>query len=230
MAREDRELLFPLMDRMADVAALITDGRAVDPDYIEEGIGLWARFVNELHDKRIRRLIAMIPPDAEYADATPGPRRRRGFARLRRRLERSPLLSEEYLGVRGEQARMAERLKELRTFLMMYRTGGFYGRQLLGSLLHSGAFSDRAWARYEEEFVLHRLTERLPFRADAGLGEEVLAASRWRNSFEGAVRAFLERPIPVAPTPPTPRAPPPRAPGARVPPTPSPVAPSRASG
>jgi len=202
MAREDRELLGPLLERMTQVAEMVTEGQPVEPGYILEGIRLWARFVDELHDRRIRRLIAMIPPNAEYAGVVPLAESRFRLPIFRRRGPAAdPSLVAEYLGVRGEQARMAERLRELETFVEMYRTGGFYARQLLGSLMRSGAFSDRAWAQYEEEFVRRRLKERLPPVADAGLTEEVAAQGRGRNALEGAVRAFLARPIPLQASP-----------------------------
>jgi len=220
MAREDRELLVPLLDRMTQVAELVTEGRPVDPEFIRSGIRLWARFVNELHDRRIRRLIEMIPPNAEFAGVEPlAESRFRLPMRRRRDAVPDPALVAEYLGVRGEQARMAERLRELETFVEMYRTGGFYARQLLGSLMRSGAFSDRAWVQYEEQFVERRLKERLPPRADAGLSEEVAAEGRGRTALEGAVRAFLAQPIPfqAAETPPATAPPPPEAPAHSTP-------------
>lgn len=223
MAREDRELLAPLLDRMTEISEHVAEGRPVDPDYIEVGLRLWSRFVDELHDRRMRRLLAMIPPNAEYAAPAPAPRARLRLPRLRPpTVTADPALTAELVGVRGEQARMSERMRELSTYLDRYRTGGFYARQLLGSLMRSGAFSDRAWVAYEEEFVLRRLKERLPPRADAGLGEDVAVAGRWRTSFETEVREFLARPVafasPTAPgrEPPSPPAPRPATPVRRA--------------
>jgi len=202
LRREDQQLLFPLMGRVNEVAEALGRGVAVDPDYIDEGVRLWNRYVTEVHLQRIERIygvfLATVRPAGPVA---PSASRRlganlRGGKKTEARVESS---LDKYNEIRGTQVRMTERIGVLKGLVAAYRTGEYYSAQMLSSLLRSGAFSDRAWAKYEEEFVLKHLAEHVAAAEEDRIRKEVLASDELRVRVESEVQQFLSRPIPTKP-------------------------------
>lgn len=198
LLREDQQLLFPLMTRMNEIAELLGQGEAVDPAYIDGGVRLWSRYVNEVHQQRIERLYGVFRDIIQL----PGParklERRRG---VHVRAEKAEAAQEEtgldkYNEIRGTQTRMAERIGVLKGLVDAYRRGEYYSPQMLASLLRSGAFSDRAWAKYEEEFVLKYLNEHVAPEEDLRLRKEIAASDELRRQVESEVAQFLAHPVP----------------------------------
>jgi hypothetical protein len=205
LKREDEEVLYPLMARINEMADALASGKQLDPEYIETGLKLWGRYVNEMHQGRLHRLAAIMqgaPTVAGHA----GPKAHHLGDRFRRRARAAegkgadPVASQ-YDQIRGTQARMAERLAVLEGLVGAYRRGEYFSPQMLAALLRSGAFSDRAWAKYEEEFVLKTLGEHLESQEDVRLHEEVLASDTLRTQVEDEVRQFLAVPVVLRPAP-----------------------------
>ncbi len=203
LQREDQQLLYPLMTRMNEVAEALGQGQSVDPDYIDEGIRVWSRYVNEVHQQRIERLygvfqdIILLPATSDSHLARRGPHLR-AAKKVAAREETS---LDKYNEIRGTQARMAERILVLKGLAEAYRRGEYYSPQMLASLLRSGAFSDRAWAKYEEEFVQKYLNEHVAPDEEARLRKEVTASDALRAAVESEVQRFLARPIPPRKSP-----------------------------
>jgi hypothetical protein len=193
---EDERLLFPMMARVNEVADAIMRGESVDPDYLEEAIRLWSRFVNEVHQRRMERIqeLYRVIVTGE-APATLAARRRRHFGRKPKAVAHLETTSDRYNEIRGTQTRMSERLAVLEGLAAAYRRHEYHSEQLLASLLRSGAFSDRAWAQYEEEFVRGHLAEKVSKDEEAVLRQEVKDSDTRTAPVERDVREFLERPI-----------------------------------
>jgi hypothetical protein len=203
LQREDQRLLYPLMTRMNEVAEALGQGVAVDPDYIDEGLRLWSRYVNEVHLHRVERLYGVFQDILQLPAAAGEAAHRRGS---RFRAEKKPAAREatsldKYNEIRGTQVRMAERLLALKGLAEGYRRGEYYSPQMLASLLRSGAFSDRAWGKYEEEFVQKYLNEQVSAEEEARLRKEVVVADEIRGRVETEVRKFLGGPIPQRKSP-----------------------------
>lgn len=206
MQREDREVVIPLMDRLAEVAEALASGQEVDPDYLATALRAWHEYIAELHQQRLGWLAAIV-------SAAPAPhvgRRRRGHSltpggvwdRLLDRSRTAPpeaasSIGAAYTDVAGTQARMDQRIRALEGLLEHYRHREYYADQMIASLLRSGAFSDRAWARYEEEFVLRTLDEHLPEDGERRLESDVAASRTTLEHLRAAVQEFLTRPITV---------------------------------
>lgn len=203
LEREDREVLYPLLDRITELSELLAQRKFIDPEYIVEAIHLWRRYVDELHQTRIRRLFLLLPPVAQLARSVA--RRGHRLAALRRRLsarrraEEAPVETSEtvYAEIRKDQQRMGERIGVLESLVEVYRKNEYFAPELLASLLRSGAFADRAWARYEEEFALRYLDTHLPDATAAEIRTGTAAADQVRSAVEDEVRAFLARPVPI---------------------------------
>jgi len=199
LQREDAEVLYPLMARINELADALAEGRAVDPEYIENALRLWGRYVGEMHQSRLQRLFAIVRGAPEMS-RTSARSHLRLTDRLRGRPRHAPppapeSVEAQYAEIRGTQMRMAQRLAVLEGLVGAYRRGEFFSAQMLASLLRSGAFSDRAWGRYEEQFVLKSLGEHLGAEEDLRLHQEVLSSDALRNQVEGEVRAFLSKPL-----------------------------------
>ncbi len=202
MEREDRELVFPLLDRLLEVAEALGAGRPIDPEYLASGFKVWHEYIAELHQQRLGWLGAIV----EAAPSVYGSGRRRA-GRLRAAWERwihrsktvapaaGPSLGAAYADILGTQTRMAQRIAALEDLVVHYRRREFYTDQMLASLVRSGAFSDRAWAKYEEGFVLRTLDEHLPEDAARWLLDRLVASAASLDRWRAAVRAFLDRPI-----------------------------------
>ncbi len=205
LRREDQQLLFPLMARINEIAEALGRGLAVDPDYLDEGIRLWSRYVNEVHQQRLVRLYDVFRTTIQPAEAVsrtprrltphlPGPEEGGG--------PRGDQPGQSPTRIRGTQTRMAERIGVLRGLVAAYRSHEYYSPQMLASLLRSGAFSDRAWAKYEEEFVMKYLSDHVAAEEDLRLRREVSLSDELRTQVEVEVQKFLARPIATKAAPP----------------------------
>lgn len=204
LRREDQQLLFPLMARINEIAEALGRGLAVDPDYLDEGIRLWSRYVNEVHQQRLVRLYDVFRTTIQPAEAVSRtPRRLTPHLRARKKEEAHEETSlDKYNEIRGTQTRMAERIGVLRGLVAAYRSHEYYSPQMLASLLRSGAFSDRAWAKYEEEFVMKYLSDHVAAEEDLRLRREVSLSDELRTQVEVEVQKFLARPIATKAAPP----------------------------
>jgi transcriptional regulator with XRE-family HTH domain len=205
LLREDREILGPLLHRFEEIAERISEGVAIDPEYLLEGIHLWGRYVNEVHARRVRTLLRLVP----QAAAGLAPAERWRFLSSRHRKAPHPgspggepapgSSADQSSSFREDQQRMAERLRVLDSLVSDYRRGQTFSRHLLASLLRSSAFVDRAWANYEEAFVGQYLT---PGRSDAAahaVEEDRTSTAELRSDVDARVREFVRRPIPIVP-------------------------------
>ncbi|HTT72996.1 MAG TPA: hypothetical protein VMG99_02435 [Thermoplasmata archaeon] len=197
LAREDRDVLQPLYRRAGELAERLWAGVALDPAYLREGVELWNRYLNDVYERRLERLLIATPLDAARA-VRPRHRRfgRAGSAGL-------PVTPEEeqYREVRQDPARMAERVGALHDALEGYARGQFGSAQLLGSLLRSIAFSDRAWMELEQRVVGRSSDRTLTDESATALAREVADSEPLRAELEPRIRAYLARPVPVLPAP-----------------------------
>ncbi len=208
MAREDQEVVFPLMERMREVADALAAGRPIDPGYLETGFRAWHEYIEGVHQQRLSWLATVV----DSAPLRIGTRRARGgrlaawWHRILRRTaavapSAAPSLESAYADIAGTQARMAQRIAVLEELVDHYRRHEYYADQMIASLVRSGAFSDRAWAKYEEEFVLRTLDEHLLAERAERLAREVVAAHDGLEGLRTAVREFLSRPVAARPHP-----------------------------
>jgi hypothetical protein len=203
--REDDEVLYPLLDRITEIAGVLEEGRRIDPDYMLEAIHLWGRYVNEIHVRRLAALARFVPKAGLASDAS-GHRRLHFRRHVRPRVETDigagapPDTPEGHYGeIRQDQERMAQRLAVLESLIADYRRSQYLSRDLLTSLLRGSAFSDRAWARYEEAFVRETLEPAKGSDEGRRLEADRSASNVLRGELVKEVRRFLDRPIPVEP-------------------------------
>jgi hypothetical protein len=203
LVREDKELLLPLLARINEVADALAQGKLVDPDYIDEAVRLWNRFVSEVHQHRLERLYNVFQLLVQARGPSDrGPHRSVSRFRPSKKNEVHVETSlDKYNEIRGTQTRMEERIGVLRGLISGYRRKEYYSAQMLASLLRSGAFSDRAWAKYEEEFVQKFLDEHVAADEDMRLRSEVQASGELRDKVGTEIRQYLARPVPLLASP-----------------------------
>ncbi|HTW76467.1 MAG TPA: hypothetical protein VMG14_01715 [Thermoplasmata archaeon] len=199
--RENAQVLYPLLDRISEIAGRIEGGERIEAGYLLEAVQIWGRYARELHERRIEALHRLLPETRFIHPVV----RTWGTGRLRRRApsggdeESADTIEGRYGEIRQDQARMTQRLAVLENLISEYRQNVHYlTGELLASLLRSGAFSDRAWARYEESFVRESLDRPHRESDDRALDDERASAATARAPLEAEVRRFLDRPIPGA--------------------------------
>lgn len=199
LQKEDDLVLYPLLDRIAELSDRLSEGVRVDADYLLEAVQLWGRYVNEMHERRVNRLVHLVPEALPHL-GQPGSRGRR-FRRHREPIPTSTSGPDspdvQYGEIRQDQERMAQRIRVLESLVSDYRKSQFLARELLASLLRSGAFSDRAWAKYEESFALRCLEQAADPNISAALERDAAGSSVLRDQVVEEVRRFLRRPIAV---------------------------------
>ncbi len=196
---EDVEVLLPLTTRMGEIADRLDRGEPVDPPYIAEGIELWGRYVRELHARRLERVVGLFPATSP-AGVREAERRGRGGWRAGRAKVKEPegvTPAKEFQEILHDQALMAERVSELRSLLEFYKEERYGARERLASVLKAFAFSDRAWASYEDDFVVKSLDRHLQPDLDRLVRDALEEVSAARRKLQAAVEAFVARPIPV---------------------------------
>jgi hypothetical protein len=197
LTREDREVLYPLLDRLVEAANRIDDGERVDPDYVGDAIRLWGRYVNGRHERRVEQLRETLAPPAHR------PSRHRASGFRPHSAARGPKLKEAadpaitFSEIRADQERMEQRLVVLLSLLGSYRRGEYMAAQLLASLLRSGATADRAWASYEETFARERPAVPPAPPHDAAAERPAEPRLPADEAFAAEVRRFLARPVPI---------------------------------
>jgi hypothetical protein len=205
--REDDQVLYPLLDRITEIAAVLESGRGVDPDYMLAAIQLWGRYVNEIHVRRLAALARFVP-QANRGKAASGHRRlhlphRHRYSETDIGAGAPPDTPEGHYGeIRQDQQRMTQRLAVLESLIADYRRNLYLSRDLLTSLLRGSAFSDRAWARYEEAFVRETLEPWKGSEEGQKLEADRSASDTLRGDLVNEVRRFLARPIPIEPAAP----------------------------
>jgi len=185
---EHQNILYPLLERMSGVSATLMDGTDVDPAYIDTLLGLLARYLTDVHVRRVRSLLNPAMARTDLA------------ATVR------------YREIMGDLERERSYLDDLRRILRYYVGTPFAGRIILASMLRTGVVSGRTWAKYEEEFATRFLTGSLGAEADRQLRGALTEVHEAAAALERDVGAFAARPIPTHPaTPPAPAQSPPPA-------------------
>ncbi len=199
IAQEDEQVLWPLTARLAEIADRLERGEGVEPAYIARGVALWNRYGSEIHARRVRRLLGLFPATTPKVDPTMPERRRfrRPRASEAKVAPERALAVEQYREVVHEQGIAAERMAELRTLVTLYDQGGYGMRERLASVLHSFVMSERAWARYEEEFAARALDPTLPVEVDRQVHRGLAEVTAARGKVEPELRAYLAEPIPA---------------------------------
>lgn len=130
LREEHARVLSPLLRYMDALAERLEGELPVSAEEIRSGLDLWSRYQAELRGPRLRELFAPFLT----VGANP--------ACLERRRE---LIDNETL----EKGRIPTLVR----YLAFYSTGQYGARTMLTGTIRGFCAADRAWARYEEEFV-----------------------------------------------------------------------------
>jgi hypothetical protein len=189
---EDAELLFPLLGKLTSAAEQIAEGNRVDAAYLGEGIRLWERYTAEVHSGRVRILSRVYVPGAAPTGVKPEEPARRGFGRSRKAKPATTgtveTPQEMLVQIQADQSRMAERRGAFESLLRDYESNQYWSREMLAALLRSSAFSERAWAEYEEDFARRHFEEQLGPEDQRKVLEELEATREHREQLEGDMR------------------------------------------
>jgi hypothetical protein len=173
---EHQNILYPLLERMAGVSSTLMDGADVDARYIDALLVLLARYLNDVHVRRVRSLLNPAMARTDLA------------ATVR------------YREIVGDLDRERLYLDDLRRILRYYVGTPFAGRIILASMLRTGVVSGRTWAKYEEEFAARFLTGSLGQDGDRQLRTALTEVHDAAAALERDVRAFAAGPIPANPS------------------------------
>lgn len=167
----NERVLEPLLARVSRIADDLEQEQEVTGEEIREALGLWARYLNDVRGERIRAAIGKVPPGPDGGIAC--------GARIRE--------------LRDQLSAETARVPAIQRILGSFESGHFGGRGMVVGLLRGGVASDRAWARFEEEYVAHCLVRPPP----ATTIEEVRSVlAHVRDATErlaADVQAFVER-------------------------------------
>jgi hypothetical protein len=193
-------VLFPLINRMGQVADLLDQGKEVDPAFIARGLELWKRYGIDVHPQRVLHVLGPISTTLVLGFAKEG-RPKRGHGRGARdaanQTSRQELLLRDYQTIVHNQTLAESRIGELEMLRTLYSQQGFGARERLASVLKAFVLSEEAWARFEVDFVRKAYdpatSATVELRLRQGL-EQVAAA---RAHLEPEVHAFVAEPIPT---------------------------------
>lgn len=171
LIREHDEVVRPLLDRMSRLADLLDSGTHVSPDLVREGVELWKTYVHEVHGAELNHL-----QSAKSLRCGPG-------------------LSE----VLEDQNRSTQRMDRLHELIEDYRAGRPHGRTALALALRSAAYVDRIWTGFEEEHPFACLAEQLSPEELSKLATKTRSHRDRAAHLEDLVRAYLRKPVRVAP-------------------------------
>ncbi len=151
---EHATVLLPLLMKMDRIADRLEEGDAVPVDEVRVGLGLWSRYLSQVRVPRIRDLFGAFPIAEEI-----------------------PACASRIRELREQQILENTRVPSLERMLGYYSTGQFGGRPMLTGMLRGASASDRAWAAYEEEYVVHCLVRSIA-PASQARAEETLRRAR----------------------------------------------------
>ncbi len=123
----ESKILEPLLDRLEAIGKDLTDGHDIPSEIIEEGLALWERYLQQLHDQHIGQF-RLAGPREDHPDRCALP----------------------LIDIESDSDRSAYRIGAMWSGYNLH-VGGY--RELLGLIRVGEARAERAWEGLEEDYA-----------------------------------------------------------------------------